>query len=430
MKQIIKIIQELQNTNATNDKIAILKNNKENELLQKVLFYTYNPYMKYKITEKSLDKMDNGINIKSVYLGDIFNLLDGLNQNNINDKLREKVKMFLQGYEGQECELYRMMLLKDLRCNISAKTINKVWKNLIPQFNVMLASKYWDSIDKVNGKEFIVTTKLDGSRLVMWKENGVVKAFTRQGQEVLGLVEIMKDFENIPNGIVLDGEILLRNDNNLESKDLYRATMKEVRKDGEKYNLIFNVFDILPLEDFKLGKCNFKCIDRKEQLHTLIENNIFKNIVEVKPLYIGKDLNKITKLLDEAIDKGEEGVMVNLSYAPYECKRTKTILKVKKFNEADVRVLDITEGAGKNKNKLGMITVQFEHKGKLWTTGIGSGFSDEERELYWKQPELLLNKIVTVGYFEISSNANGGYGFRFGTWKSIIRDDKDEISMY
>ncbi|MEG1310480.1 MAG: hypothetical protein RR942_06545 [Romboutsia sp.] len=430
MKRIKEIIERLQNTSSTNDKIIILKNNEDNILLQKVLFYTYNPYMKYKITEKLLKKFDDGLMLKGIYVGDIFDLLDELSRNNINDNLRTQARMFLQNSSEDIKELYTMMLLKDLRCNISAKTINKVWKNLIPQFNVMLASKYWDSVDKVSDKEFIVTTKLDGGRMVAWKENGVFKAFTRQGKEIEGLHEIEQDFINIPDGIVLDGEILIRNDRNLESKDLYRVTMKEVRKEGEKHNLIFNIFDILPLEDFKQGKCKTKCIDRKNQLHELVEKNSFNNIIEVKPLYIGKDIEEITKLLNNAINNGEEGVMVNLSEAAYECKRTKTILKVKKFNDADVRVVDMAEGTGKNKGKLGMITVQFENKGQLWTTGIGSGFSDEERELYWKQPDIIMNKIVTVGYFEISSNANGGYGFRFGTWKSIIRDDKDEISMY
>ncbi|MGL6184820.1 MAG: hypothetical protein ACRC1T_05515 [Clostridium chrysemydis] len=431
MNQIINIIKALQGENSTNEKVAILKANKDNELLKKILYYTYNPYMKYKITEKSLDKMQiDDVIIKGIYIGDIFNLMDELNKNNINDYLRGRVQMFLQGKDKKLQDFYKMMLLKDLRCNISAKTINKVWKGLIPQFNVMLASKYWDSMDRVEGKEFIVTTKLDGSRMVAWKESGIFKAFTRQGQEVLGLAEIEEDFINIPDNIVLDGEILLRNDNDLESKDLYRATMKEVRKDGEKHSLIFNVFDILPLNEFQEGKSKLSCKDRKKILHNLLNGKDLKHIIEVKPLYVGKDTNKIIELLDNAITNGEEGVMVNLSDAVYECKRTKTILKVKKFNEADVKVIDMTEGTGKNKGKLGMITVQFEHKGKLWTTGIGSGFSDNERELYWNQPDILLNKIVTVGYFEISSNANGGYGFRFGTWKSIIRDDKDEISMY
>ena len=54
MKQITQIIDKLRNTSSTNDKIQILKDNKDNKLLQRVLYYTYNPFMKYGITEKSL----------------------------------------------------------------------------------------------------------------------------------------------------------------------------------------------------------------------------------------------------------------------------------------------------------------------------------------------------------------------------------------
>ena len=124
-----------------------------------------------------------------------------------------------------------------------------------------------------------------------------------------------------------------------------------------------------------------------------------------------------------------EGLMVNLD-SPYVCKRSDCILKVKVFNDADVRVLNVLEGTGKNVGKLGAITIQFEHQGQLYECNCGSGFNDEERELYWNNPELLINKIVTVGYFEISKNQDGTYSLRFPTWKGIIRNDKDEISMH
>ena len=122
---------------------------------------------------------------------------------------------------------------------------------------------------------------------------------------------------------------------------------------------------------------------------------------------------------------------VNLSNAPYDCKRTSNILKVKKFNEADVRVLDLLEGTGKNKGRLGSITIQFEYEGKLWTCDCGSGFNDDELDLYWEHKELLLGKIVTIKYFEVTKDSKTGkYGLRFPTWTHRIRDDKDEISMY
>ena len=418
MKNVVKIIKNIQNTSSTNEKLNILKNNKDNELLKRVLYFTYNPYMKYKITEKSLGEGSTNNDY------DIFSLMKLLAKNNINDKLRDLVNSFLTMQQENDIrELYTMMLLKDLRCNISAKTINKVWKGLIPQFNVMLASKYWDSIDKVNGKEFIITTKLDGGRMVAWKENGTFKAFTRQGKEIEGLVEIEKDFEKIPDGIVLDGEILLKNDKNLESKDLYRATMKEVRKDGEKHNLIFNVFDILPLEDFKQGKCKTKCIDRKNQLHEIIEENYFNNIIEVKPLYIGKNIEEITKLLNNAISDGEEGVMVNLSDSPYECKRTKTILKVKVMQTVDLKIIDFEEGTGKYKNSLGALVT--DYKGNR--LGVGSGFSDSDREYIWNNRNELLGRIVEIQYFEETQNQNGGLGLRFPVFK-CIREIGKEVS--
>ena len=426
MKEIIEIINQLRNENSTNGKLKILKDNKDNELLKKVLEYTYNPFKKYGISEKSI----NPNNIDDITI-DIFQLLDILSESNINDSLRATTNSFLGNYSNEEQELYICMILKDLKIGLNAKSINKIWKDLIPQFNVMLADKYFEKQQKVKGKEFIITQKLDGSRFVLIKDNlGNVKCYTRQGQEVNGLIEFENDFKLIPNNTVIDGEVLL-NKQGLHSKDLYRETMKEFRKKGEKHGLILNAFDILTFDEFKEGKSKTKCKDRKQQLHDLINNNNFTNIIEVPIRYIGKDENMIIKLLDEAVNNDEEGVMVNLADAVYECKRTTNILKVKKFQTCDVRVLDIIEGTGKNIGKLGAITIQFEVDGKYYTCDCGSGFDDSERELYYNNKELLLNKIVEIGYFEISQNSKTKeYGLRFPTWKGIIREDKNEISMY
>ena len=59
---------------------------------------------------------------------------------------------------------------------------------------------------------------------------------------------------------------------------------------------------------------------------------------------------------------------------------------------------------------------------------VGSGFSDEERALYWAQPDLILNKIVEVKYFESSKNADGTESLRFPTWTSNIRDPRDKAT--
>lgn len=438
MRTVIELIKQLQGMSGTNSKLKLLKDNSNNELFKKVLYYTYNPYLKYGFSEEVLDKLmkyDNEFIVPLHVNNDvdsIFKLLDKLATNNINDLLRFEVRDLLVNVDSDLRNLIRMILLKDLRAGISSKSINKSIPGLIPEFGVMLADSYWKKQSKVKHKAFKITKKLDGHRLVMIKDhNGNIEFRTRQGKPMEDLVDIERECQNLPNGIVLDGELIAINRDNLHSKDLYALTTKLCRKKGIKRDLEFNVFDYIPYDDFVNGHSDIKCSKRKEIVHNLIEMDCGNWVIEVPVLYSGDDTSMVEKLLDEITEAGGEGVMVNLSDAPYDCKRTSNILKVKKFNEADVRVLDLLEGTGKNKGRLGSITIQFEHEGELWTCDCGSGFYEDELDLYWKNKDLLLGKIVTIKYFEVTKDSKTGkYGLRFPTWTHRIRDDKDEISMY
>ena len=438
MRTVIELIKQLQGMSGTNSKLKLLKDNSNNELFKKVLYYTYNPYLKYGFSEEVLDKLmkyDNEFIVPLHVNNDvdsIFKLLDKLATNNINDLLRFEVRDLLVNVDSDLRNLIRMILLKDLRAGISSKSINKSIPGLIPEFGVMLADSYWKKQSKVKHKDFKITKKLDGHRLVMIKDhNGNIEFRTRQGKPMEDLVDIERECQNLPNGIVLDGELIAVNRDNLHSKDLYALTTKLCRKKGIKRDLEFNVFDYIPYDDFINGHSDIKCSKRKEIVHNLIEMDCGNWVIEVPVLYSGDDTSMVEKLLDEITEAGGEGVMVNLSDAPYDCKRTSNILKVKKFNEADLRVLDLLEGTGKNKGRLGSITIQFEHEGELYTCDCGSGFYEDELDLYWKNKDLLLGKIVTIKYFEVTKDSKTGkYGLRFPTWTHRIRDDKDEISMY
>lgn len=432
MENVLRIIEEIEKTSGRNDKESILKRNKENLLLQDILEFIYNPYIVTGLSSKKIrKKVRETIRYQLQNVNELMDYL--LKHNTGTDKDVAVIQEFISRQPQELQELYTQMCTKSLKIGVTAKTLNKVYgKGFIPEFNIMLADKYFENEDRIKG-EFIVTTKLDGLRCVIIKEDGGIKIFSRQGQLIEQLVEILEESAKLPDNMVYDGELLLRNDKGLASKDLYRATMKEARKDGIKKNLVFNCFDVLPVEDFKNGICKTPCINRKKQLHEILSELELKHIIEVPVLYCGADKSEIIRLLNEAKARDEEGVMVNIagtSNSYYECKRTKNLLKVKVFNEADVRVLHVLEGTGKNENRLGAITIQFEHDGKLYECNCGSGFSEEERIKYWEKPSLLLNKIVTIGYFEVSENQQGGYGLRFPTWKGIIRYDKDEISMY
>lgn len=422
MKRVIEIIKELKSHSGRIDKENILKRNKDNELFKEVLRFTYDPYIVTGISKKKLNKK---VKFKPYDTeDDIIDMMAYLTKNNTG---KDKDIIYIQNWlrNQEDKEILSEIITKDLKCGITAKTINKVFKCLIREFNVMLASGYFkdDNDKKVKG-DFILTTKLDGVRNVVIKENGVCKFFSRQGQLMEGFIEIESEFETLPDNMVYDGELLLKNDKGLASDDLYRETMKGVRKDGIKKNVEFHVFDILPLDEFQKGKSKSKCIDRKKLLNNLLDKKGFERIIEVPILYVGNDKKKIIELLDEAKKNNEEGIMLNKCDGLYECKRSKEILKVKVMQTCDVKVIGFEEGSGANKGRLGSMLVNY--KGN--TVGVGSGFKQDERIEIWNNQEKYLGKIIELQYFEESTNQNdNAISLRFPVFK-CFRWDKTEES--
>lgn len=423
MNEIIKIIKRLQSTTKTNEKIDIFQENKSNKLLQKVLFYTYNDFYKYKITENFFNKSESFKceNKERLSFTDIFTLLDILKDNNINDNLRYNTLLFLNNIEDKDLkELYKCMILKDLKINCNSKIINKVWTNLIPTFDIQLAENYFDRLDYIQDKDITITPKLDGHRTLVFVHNkDNIQFFTRQGKEIDGLNQIKEELKNNKfKGMILDGEIITTY--NISPNEQYKETSKLLRKKGDKENLKMVVFDYISIDDFNNKKSN---INYGEKEIISFENKKFIENIEI--LYRGRyDNSTVNDLLQKLTDNNYEGLMININNLPYQFKRSKNLLKVKKMQTADVLVKSIEEGTGKNKNKLGAIEIEFEYQGNRYACHCGSGFNDEQRELYFNNKELLLNKVVEVQYFEITQNDKGTYGLRFPVFKHI-REDKN-----
>ena len=440
LSELYKIFNELKNTSSRLGKEQILENNKDNNLFTYVIKFMYDPYIVTGLSKTKINKqMDNGWLFSFDEMEDnstLVEIIDYLKKNNTGkDADIYKVNSYLGSHREYE-DMLKDIFTKDLVLGIQASTINKVYgEGFIPTFSVMLAEKYFDKPEWVSGKEFLLTTKLDGTRLVAVVDDKI-ELFTRQGQLVTGMVDIEEELKQLPRGYVYDGELIAEVKSELESKDLFRETISRARRDGTKTGIIYHIFDMVRIDEFKRGVGSVPAWERKQQLHKIFKDNqldqkhSFKWLKEVEVLYEGDNEEFIQMYLDSITNMGGEGIMINISNAPYECKRTKNLLKVKKFNTADVRITDVYEGTGKYVGKLGGISIQFEHKGQLWSCDVGSGFIDEEREFYWRNKDKLLNKIVEIKYFEISQDANGVYSLRFPTWIGRIRDDKDEISMY
>lgn len=420
-------VNEIMESNSRLHKQAVLKKYADDEVVQRYLQIAFDPYKVYGISTKKLNKLVRGSGITSVQ--SVFELFEYLEAHNtgtdIDISLCQEVLSHVCTWDREAGEILEKLICKDLSIGCDAKTINKEIPDLIPTFNVQLANKYFDKPAAVEGKKFAITTKIDGGRIIALKENGKVSFFTRAGQKYEGLVDLEDEMSRLmPDNTCLDGEITLLVRGNLSSKECYKETMKIVRtKDKEKYGLKMLVFDWMPADDFKRQQCDQPYKLRRACIGQIFDMIDFRYFELLPLLYVGEDTSKITEILEEEVANGEEGIMINDYDALYEFKRTNSLLKVKKFDSLDLEVVDMEEGSGRLTGTLGAIHVRYKD-GNI--VKVGSGFSDEERKLYWNSPELILHKICEIKYFEESTNADKTFSLRFPTWCSNIRTDKLE----
>ena len=423
MDKVMEILKQIEGISSKIDKERILRDNIDNELLKKTLEYALNPYKIYGIGTTSIGAKKGCINVEHMF-DDIFSLLDYLAVTNTSNYTKDVVNHFLNCKTPERKEWYTRIILKKLRIGATEGTINKVFPNLIPVFEVQLAKSWHEHCHKVKG-DIIITTKLDGVRCAIIKEKGEVKFISRQGQRFTGLTHLEKEAKMLPDNFVFDGELLAKNHDNLSAKDLYRLTMKMVSKDGEKDDVEFHMFDMLSLEDFNNGKSKNCCETRKNSITEHLRIIGSKWIKDVPVLYHGDDYSMVKTLLDEALAKGVEGVMVNLAKSVYQCKRTDTLLKAKAVQSCDIEIVGFEEGEGKYKGTLGSLVVDYKGNREV---GVGSGLSDADRAFIWLNRENLIGTIVEVEFTEETNNQNNEkVSMRFPRFLRL-RPDKIEPS--
>lgn len=417
-------VTEITKNNSRKYKQEVLQKYKDDRVIHAYLQVAFDPYKVYGISSKKLSK--------DVKVGDtwcpptVFDLFEYLDEHNTGRDVDVAVCQlaidWIAGDDRECAALLEKLICKDLSIGVDAKSINSVIPGLIPTFNVQLAQKYFEKPEKLEGKYFAITTKIDGGRIIAIKENDQVSFFTRAGQRYEGLVDLEKEMlGTFPNGTVLDGEITILNDKGIPSKEAYKRAMKITRSDGEKHGLKMKCFDAMYIDEWKNQKCEHDYIERRALLNHLLTSTPHTYFELLPELYRGSDTSKILELLDEAIANQEEGVMINICDAPYEFGRTWNLVKVKKMNTLDLEIIGFEEGEGRLAGTLGAILVEYKNN----VVKVGSGFSDELRAEIWRDRGFWFGRICEIQYFEETTNQNGGISLRFPVYKDV-RTDKFE----
>ncbi len=322
---------------------------------------------------------------------------------------------------------YRRILIKDLRCGTSEKTVNKVAKQFpqytIPTFTCSLAHDSAKHEKKMSGKKQI-EIKLDGVRVITIIRGNKVEMFSRNGKQFHNFGHIIAEIESVlvskpaPYDLVLDGEVM--------SAD-FQDLMKQLhRKDGKQStDAVLHLFDMIPLDKFKEGTWDKPQSTRSLYTSHWVRDNT-EQLAHVQALdWEDVDLDtsegqeRFVQLNKAAVDGGYEGVMIKDIDAPYECKRTHSWLKAKPFIEVTLEVIEVEEGTGRNKGKLGAVVCSGVDDGKDIRVNVGSGFTDDNRSVFWSSRNDLIGQLVEVRADAVTQNQDETYSLRFPRFKTF-----------
>ena len=323
---------------------------------------------------------------------------------------------------------YRRILIKDLRCGVSEKTVNKVAKKFaqysIPIFTCPLAHDSANHEKKMIGKKQ-VEVKLDGVRVLTIIRGNKVEMFSRNGKQFHNFGHIITEIEQViaqkpaPYDLVLDGEVMSAN---------FQDLMKQVhRKDGKQSDdAVLHLFDMCPLADFQKGKWDKPQSFRSQAVKAWVNEN--KDVVKHVQTLDWEDVDldtqqgqeRFVELNKAAVDGGYEGVMIKDPDAPYECKRTHSWLKAKPFIEVTLNVVAVEEGTGRNEGRLGAVIVEGEDDGYTYHLNCGSGFTDSQRDQFWAERDNLIGSLIEIrADARTKSQDSNTYSLRFPRFKTF-----------
>ena len=331
------------------------------------------------------------------------------------------------------------VIRRDLRAGISDKTINKICKKTeyeIPIFGCQLATnsegrpemkgtkRLEPKLDGVRVLLMVIPGASEGVTTICFSRNGkVFDNFTHIEQQVSdNFVKIARGHQNaLINGFVLDGEVI---------GNTFQELMRQARRktDVQADDSVFNVFDIIPLSDFREGHWNAQLRKRiailehiRHVVDTMPNVELLPHIMVDLDTAAGKD--QLERYAKDQVNAGFEGIMIKELEAPYICKRSTDWMKWKPTLTVDLEVVGVEEGTGRNLGRLGALVCHGVDDGKEITVNVGSGFSDVDRDDYWTNRNLVIGRTAEVLCDVITQNQDGTYSLRFPRFVRF-RDDK------
>jgi len=315
---------------------------------------------------------------------------------------------------------YRPILLKDLKAGFSERTVNKVQKGTIPVFGCMLARDGAKEEKKLVG-DVIIENKYDGVRCIAIVQNNTAVLHSRNGKVFPNFPHIEEALSKPEfNNMVFDGEIM---------SDNFQALMKQVyrKTNVDTSDAYLALFDVLDLSEFNEGEGKYNTLERKNILDNLIFSDCIREVEWTRCNLDTEGGQRIFKNMNKtAIKNGYEGLMVKPIDAVYQCKRSAAWLKIKPVIEVTLTIKDVEVGQGKFEGTTGALVCEGIDDGVHIKVNVGSGLSDDQRDMFWDNRDVIIGDLVEIKADAITQAENGEYSLRFPRFKTFRGFDKSE----
>lgn len=416
MAEVFDILEDLAANPSRNYKLAKLEEHKNNQVLREVVRLALDPFTQFYI--RKIPKYEaTGSGCLMQAMDKLFELSSRLVTGHA---AIEHLTQVLTSLSPKNAMVLERIIAKDLRCGVSTATANDVWLGLVVDYPCMLASQYDQKlVDKIKWPAY-VQLKLDGMRFNAVVRDGQCEFKSRNGKTIDLLGNLEKEFVELANGsdMVYDGELVVTDGFTLLDRQTGNGILNKALKGTisveEASKVRACIWDVIPYMYFTTGEYSRPY---KERFSFIKET---RNI-SIVPNFIVENIEEAQAKFREYYTQGEEGIILKDMHAPWENKRSKSLIKFKGELECDLKIVDVEDGTGKYEGMLGALVCESEDG--IIKVKVGSGFNDEDRKKIKKQD--VLGKVVAVKYNARIRSKHEGESLFLPIFVEI-REDKDK----
>lgn len=443
-----EIIELLRATPGLNDKRAILREHKDDELFQRVLTYTFDPRITFGI-KKIPDYTMTNKNRPLIWGIDSLKVLEGRFTTG-NDAIKH-LSDVLSELSESDAQTVKWIIAKDFKAGFGISLVNdemKPFQIYLPAYMGAISynEKKLEKIFATNPYAYS-EVKMDGRYLnIVAKSDGIfLESRGGKPNPLMGaLVQEAKTFRNhVGYDCVINGELMLKGE-----KDRYKANGiissfvsiaqkahdgKDITKEAKKFEesndmtleevkerITLVAWDFIHFDDYKAKISNTSRSQRLVAIEEAIEATGSFEIIEYR---IVNNKTEAIEHFQEMLARGEEGTILKGSNGTWKDGKPVWQMKMKKFDNYDLRITGFNFGTKgtKNENVISSLNVESE-EGELRTSP--GGIKEDMMKYITENMDLLLGTIVEVKACGVSKDSDGKYSLLHPSFVQF-RDDKN-----